>query len=197
MLSTSDDVSHCSVCGLDNVVCAKRTLGNLPFNHVGLLGQDEDLSETISTRETLKSIGKLSYNMDSYGSSQLINNEDIDPDLNLLENMQLKIQHIASQDLKVNFEIYKNLVTIMHVNARSIVNKINDLSLLLMQLPVKILAFTETWLNKDNENTLVIPGYNKICKSREGRMGGGVALLVSGELLFYEVDINATLNHST
>ena len=82
----------------------------------------------------------------------------------------------------------------MPTNARSIT--MDDLFLLLSQLPVKIHVIAETCLTKDKENVLPEPGL-KNCKSREDRTGGGATPLVSDEILFYEIDISITLGNST
>jgi len=63
----------------------------------------------------------------------------------------------------------------MHVNTRNVVHKIDDLQLL-KQVPVQVLALTETWLVDDDVGALSIPGYKAVIKSRKGQIGGGVAL---------------------
>src|SRR6218665_3581607 len=93
----------------------------------------------------------------------------------------------------------KKCFFVLHINARSVASKIDDLHILIMQLPVMVLALTETWLTEDNENKLGIPGYTSICtcKSRKDRIGGGVALLIREDIVYYPFnDSTLLVRHS-
>ena len=80
--------------------------------------------------------------------------------------------------------ISKNLNSLMHVNAGSLVANIENVCLNLASLKHKfsVVAVTETWTNSSIEKTIDIPGYDKIIKSRENRVGGGVALFIDSDL---------------
>ena len=68
-------------------------------------------------------------------------------------------------------------LSFLHVNCRSISSKIYDLSLLIFNSKAHILAVTETWLQDNNSDSVSIPGYNFVCKNRDGKRGGGVGFL--------------------
>ena len=85
----------------------------------------------------------------------------------------------------------------MHVNCRSIASKLSDLHLLVMQVPVKYLILTETWLNEDNSNVLSIPGYRCVSRSRGNRIGGGVAILIKEDIIFHVLDLQMLPAHAS
>ena len=71
------------------------------------------------------------------------------------------------------------LPTFLNANVRSVVNKLDDLTVVLKQNNVDIACLTETWLNDNVPNeVLSIPGYNAFRNDRKGRLGGGVAVLI-------------------
>src|SRR6218665_1030484 len=82
-------------------------------------------------------------------------NGEIDPDLNFLGNRFPDAQYMAPADMTGNFTKYKNLSNIMHINAPSVSSKMADLQIIMDQLPVSILALTETWLTEESEYSLV------------------------------------------
>src|SRR6218665_809824 len=102
-------------------------------------------------------------------------NGEIDPDLNFLGNRFPDAQYMAPADMTGNFTKYKNLRNIMHINAPSVSSKMADLQIIMDQLPVSILALTETWLTEETEYLLSISGYTTICSSRTVTTGGGVS----------------------
>ena len=65
---------------------------------------------------------------------------------------------MASEALLHLFDKNKNISSIMHINARSVAGKMPELRILLNQLPVDVLAITETWLTEETEHLLIIPG---------------------------------------
>ena len=72
-------------------------------------------------------------------------------------------------------------LTISHVNAHSVNNKIGTLQSIITERNLDICAITETWLNLEGDDltTKQIPldGYHIISYPRpNGHMGGGVAL---------------------
>src|SRR6218665_2207952 len=105
---------------------------------------------------------------------------------------------MASTDMIGNFTKYKNLSNIrpMHINARSVSSKMTDLQIIMDQLPVSILALTETWLTEESEYLLSISGYTTICSSRMGRTGGGVALVLRQDIVFHILNFNFSPAHS-
>ena len=71
---------------------------------------------------------------------------------------------------------------IAHLNAQSIVSKIDDIILLLRNHDIDILCISETWLSPQVcDEYLPFPGYKILRCDREGRRGGGVAMLFRNE----------------
>lgn len=72
----------------------------------------------------------------------------------------------------------------MHLNCRIVLNKITDIEDFLTQLPVSDLALTETWLEPDLIDTMMIPGHRFLHKSRPTGTGGGVGFLIKENITF-------------
>lgn len=70
-------------------------------------------------------------------------------------------------------------------NARSVRDKLDELTAQLLTFHMDIAIITETWLHDyiDN-NILTIPGYNIARRDRHNRIGGGVCAFVSSEIPF-------------
>src|SRR6218665_1649377 len=75
-------------------------------------------------------------------------------DTNYYNESLQRVQYVAPAADK--YSCHKNLANIMHINCRSIVNKIAELQILLKQVPVTFLALTETWLSDDTSHHLSI-----------------------------------------
>ena len=85
-------------------------------------------------------------------------------------------------------ETVKNIITqsqsklnILHINARSIVNKYDDFCNFLMHTEVgwHIISMSETWLSKSIENMYSLPGFRAYYCSRALGTGGGSALYIA------------------
>ena len=71
------------------------------------------------------------------------------------------------------------------VNARSVANKIDEIKHIIDEDKIDVLAITETWLSTNSEyerHEIVPSGYEIIHVDREGRKGGGVAVIYRQEL---------------
>ena len=82
-----------------------------------------------------------------------------------------------------------NLPSIMHLNIRSIGNKLELIKILLLRRSIDILALTETWLDETwHDLELTVPGYNLFRKDRSSniqarlRVGGGIAIYIREDL---------------
>ena len=65
------------------------------------------------------------------------------------------------------------------LNARSIVNKKNELNIMVKDIDPHIIGITESWANIDlTDAELGLTGYVMFRKDRIGRRGGGVILYV-------------------
>jgi len=140
---------------------------------------DKPSTETIKNAEQLKVVNEL-----------FAINRDIDPDYNYLQAKQLmSVNYILPNEFKdciKNPSITSNNFSILHFNARSLVNKIDNVINFLDELAFEfaILAVTETWANSDNDSRLNIPGYKLYNKNRPSKRGGGVAAYIKESLCF-------------
>ena len=89
---------------------------------------------------------------------------------------------ISPEAVKSTFNTFnRNNFTILHVNIRSIINKMHLLELLLAQLDTKFscIVISETWLTNDEFfGKYYLDGYNFFYSSRPGGGGGGVCVYV-------------------
>src|SRR6218665_3803227 len=61
----------------------------------------------------------------------------------------------------------------------SLSNKLPEISLLLAQTKLSVLALTETWLNDDQASNINIPGFTFVHRSRVSGIRGGVGFFIS------------------
>ena len=72
----------------------------------------------------------------------------------------------------------------IHINARSLLPKIDELSLLAKSTNVAVMAITESWLDETiPDSEIAIPGYILERKDRN-REGGGVCMFIRDNLAF-------------
>ena len=79
-----------------------------------------------------------------------------------------------------------NNLTVLQLNIHGILNKQDKLKNLLNDIRkdsrVDVAMLVETWLNKNNDKRLKVPGYQFFGFHRKQKKGGGVGILVSQEL---------------
>src|SRR6218665_2657550 len=151
----------------------------------------------MSKKFILNSAPRVEFNFDACDRIKPMNNEEIDPDVNLFGEGLIDVHYTPPALLKKKLSINMNLSSIMHINCRSIRSKINDLDLLLHQTLVKYLALTGTWLCEGTAHLLNIPGYKMVSKHRAVGIGGGVALLVREDIVFNILDSELVPKHSS
>lgn len=75
-------------------------------------------------------------------------------------------------------------ITLLNINGRSILNKINHLEAIFLALNPDIVVITETWLHSGVQDHEIVPlGCVIICKDTESR-GEGVALILKNDFSF-------------
>ena len=75
-----------------------------------------------------------------------------------------------------------------YLNARSIVNKKNELYITVEDIDSHIIGITESWANTDiTDAELGLTGYVMFGRDRIGRRGGGVSLYVRESIQAYEI----------
>ena len=68
----------------------------------------------------------------------------------------------------------------MCLNARSIINKKNELNIMVYEIKPHIIGITESWENNDiTDSELGLEGYVMSRKERMGRRGGRVLLYIN------------------
>ena len=76
------------------------------------------------------------------------------------------------------------------LNARSIVNKKNELNIMVEDIDPRIIGITELWANTDiTDAELGLTGYIMFRRDRIGRRGGGVILYVKESIQAYEIKL--------
>ena len=112
--------------------------------------------------------------------------DDLDPDLHFNTNSRCdyfnedKFNNILSKDGQSDSNFL-----ILHLNFRSLRNKVDYLTLLLANLKINftVIGISETWLQNDSHDVDMI-GYEFIHKNRPDRSGGGVGLYLSNNYDF-------------
>ena len=75
------------------------------------------------------------------------------------------------------------------VNCCSIVNKTSDFKVELMEHNLDVCALTETWIREGDDTTaiqLCLDGYSSVSIPREGRIGGGIAIVHRSDITLRE-----------
>ena len=76
-------------------------------------------------------------------------------------------------------------------NARSIINKKNELDIMVDEIKPHIIGITESWANNDITDTeLGLEGYVMFRKDRMGKRGGGVLLYIKETIPADEVQLH-------
>ena len=76
------------------------------------------------------------------------------------------------------------------LNARSIINKKNELNIMVDDIKPHIIGITESWAHKDiTDAELGLEGYVMFRKDRIGKKGGGVLLYIKENIPAYEVQL--------
>ena len=85
---------------------------------------------------------------------------------------------------------YKAEIKCVCLNARSILNKKNELDIMVDEIQTHIIGITESWANNDiTDAELGLEGYVMFRKDRMGRRGGGVLLYIKETIPAYEVQL--------
>ena len=75
-------------------------------------------------------------------------------------------------------------MSLVHLNIRSLLPKLNEISLLVSNYSLDVLTLSETWLDESICDAEVsLPGYNLLRQDRN-RHGGGVAIFISASIKF-------------
>ena len=82
------------------------------------------------------------------------------------------------------------------LNARSIVNKKNELNIMVENIDLHIIGITESWANTDiTDAELELTGYVMFRRDRIGRRGGGVILYFKELIQAYEIKLESETDY--
>ena len=84
----------------------------------------------------------------------------------------------------------KEEIKCVRLNARSIINKKDELNIMVDDIKPHIIGISESWANNDiTDAELGLEGYAMFRKDRMGRRGGGVLLYIKDTIPAYEVQL--------
>ena len=117
-------------------------------------------------------------------NTEITNNENIDPDSNVYNTLDKTSKYYLPDELNqiYNSATLTNELSVLHLNARSLQNKIDKVELFLntFDFEFDVITIVETWENDENSKVICIPGFNKISQKRsDGKLGGGVAVFLN------------------
>ena len=130
--------------------------------------------------------------------------DNVDPDVNFFSDNIVNFSTYSLDTLK-NSNIDKKSLNIFHHNSRSILTQGRkdsyDHLLGIFDNPFQIMAFTETWLKKDNVNTVYFDGFDHVSLVRPPdhdfkERGGGLSFFIKEDLNYKSrEDLNLMLPH--
>ena len=165
----------------------------LPFNHIP--DHTDFLNVILNFFGDFPIFNKHNLNsahLNILNNCDLLDDKDFSPDYNLYSTYDIDSKYYLPEEigsLPQFQQMPAKHLTILHLNARSLLNKIEHIVTLthIINVDIDVIAISETWENKLNSELLSIPGYNKCSKHRPNdEKGGGVALFVN-ETLDYSV----------
>lgn len=76
--------------------------------------------------------------------------------------------------------------SILHLNIRSLFNKMSQFSTFLSELnfSFSLIGLTETWLDDCSSSLISLPNYNFVFSNRQNKIGGGVGLFIKNSFNF-------------
>lgn len=154
-----------------------------PFNHI--LDDDEFINSLLHFFSDLPNFcghqfTRMLNSLNAYRDQSVTLSEDSDPDIHLYKHLCTDARYFLPSELceTLTQPVFRGSLSILHINARSMPNKIDDIELLLQSIKFDFsaIAITETWETNTNSSLLKLAGYVKVSKARTKQPGGGVAL---------------------
>ena len=106
--------------------------------------------------------------------------------------MSKKVQKVQADSgcKRIQGNTSKAEIKCVCLNARSILNKKNELDIMVDEIKPHMIGITESWANNDiTDAELGLEGYVMFRKDRMGRRGGGVLLYIKETIPAYEVQL--------
>jgi len=144
-------------------------------------------SEVTQPNEPMQELELMVF-PDELETESVLNSLNLDPDQNYFKRDNWSSDYISTLTLgkKIRDEEFsgKQNFSLLHINCRSVLSKISEIKELAEKLQISILALSETWLDNDSADTVIIPGYNFVGRARVGGRGGGVGFLIKDNFNF-------------
>lgn len=133
-------------------------------------------------------------NLIKYCENKLSDHElELDPDVNFFNNVDIPmtlyydIENIKNYSTSLK---HKFPFTLMHINCRSILNKINEIKFISEILKINLFAVTESWLQDDSAKLISMDGFTFEHKARNNsKKGGGVGFLIENSIRYEVIEI--------
>src|ERR1043165_3697418 len=159
----------------DSWLCASCLTKIFSFNCI--LNEDRFLDAicdktTVSNNTIDVNVKQLEVFPIDLDNHSLLNNDDIDPDVNLFADLSWDSTYSTPDSLASVCS--PHCFTAMHLNCRSLLHKVADVVDLLTQIPASVMALTETWLIAELTDSINVRGYVFTHKPRA--TGRGVVL---------------------
>ena len=188
--------THLTCCHLTSVeklskyVCNTCSISHFPFNHI--TDDAEFLCTMLNFFNDFPAFNRHDLNgprLSILNNIDICDDQDLNIDHHLYNHYDVDSKYYLPDEVHLTPEMKNRLGTfsVFHINARSLLHKIDYLELLLktMNLDFDIIAVSETWETDDNNTLINISGYNKCSYIRKNNTrGGGVALFIRESLDF-------------
>ena len=111
-----------------------------------------------------------------------------DPDVNIFNCLNPTLFQsplVSPADLHLRFPP-ANYFSLLHINIRSLFNKMTQLNVLLTELNqhFSIICISETWLDDSSASLISLPNYKFVFNNRINKTGGGVGLFICDKYNF-------------
>lgn len=119
---------------------------------------------------------------------------DIYPENNLIHNINNNCLYFT--DDQFNNTIKTNLkLSLIHFNAKSLYANFHNINHYLSQFlqPFNMIAISETWMHIERGMVFELKDYEMVCKNRENKNGGDVALFIAKNLIHEVVEKMTTV----
>ena len=180
----------------------------LPFNQI----TDDELASDLHN-EKINTNNNVQDQIDKLENMIMIEDQndgtilsDIDPDLNILYNMNDAInsssRYYDSYLFRSTFHFCKTQFSILKANIRGMVTNLDNFKFFLDDLNnnFPIIGVTENWLKPHNVDSYFIEGYTHEYDLRPKRPGGGVSLFIADSLTYTrrnDIYFNSVFNSIT
>ena len=133
---------------------------------------------------------EVCFGFEKFEDNSSLFSSGIDPDDNLFRSMYEDTSiYVSPKDLNdLTNQLPRERFSFLHVNCRSMKNKLDDLTILLRQSRARILAVTETWLDENSSKGIEIPGFHFVFQNRDMKRGGGVGFFIDERIKYSTLD---------